>query len=69
MLVTIELYHFSYVLTFDNLLCSYDFSYDPWDNRGKYTTQSFVQKRGFQCHFIVKVMVQSIDIEILTYNM
>jgi hypothetical protein len=28
-----------------------------------------VQKRGCQCHFIVKVMVQNPNIEILTYNM
>ena len=29
----------------------------------------FAKKRGFQCHFIVKVMVQSPHIAILTYNM
>ena len=29
----------------------------------------FAKKRGFQCHFIVKVMVRSPHITILTYNM
>ena len=28
-----------------------------------------MQKRGCQCHFIVKVMVDNPDIAILTYNM
>jgi hypothetical protein len=34
----------------------------------KETRTSFVKKRGCQCHFIVKVMVQNPNVAILTYN-
>ena len=30
---------------------------------------SFVKKRGCQCHFIVKIMVQILEVAIITYNM
>ena len=64
-------YHLLYVLTFQALLCSYTCSYGPEDKRGKNTKKqriSFEKKKGVQCHFIVKVMVQDPDIAILTYN-
>ena len=71
MLVIITLYHLLYVLTFQTLLCCYTCSYGPEDKRGKHKKKqrtSFVKKKGCQCHFIVKVMVQDPDVAILTYN-
>jgi len=52
-------------------MCSYQCSYGPQDKREQSTKRRtpFVQKRGCQCHFIVKIMVQSPEIAILTYNM
>ena len=51
-------------------MCSYQRSYGPNDKRGEHLTRRKTsQKRGCQCHFIVKVMVQSPHIAILTYNM
>nr|ADE76062.1 unknown [Picea sitchensis] len=49
----------------------YACSYGREEKRGKHTKKqrtSFVKKRGCQCHFIVKVMVQNLDVAILTYN-
>ena len=65
--------HFLLICTkISNFWCSYHCSFGPEDKRGQQSTKrktSFVQKRGFQCHFIVKVMVDNPNIEILTYNM
>jgi len=62
----------SYVLTFQEFLCSDSYSYSHEDKRGQNEMKrrtSFVKKRGFQCHFIVKVMVQILEITIITCNM
>ena len=72
MLILIVLYHLSYVLTYQNLFCSYTCSYGPEDKREEWKTtprRSIVKKRGCQCHFIIKVMVQDPDVAIITYNM
>jgi hypothetical protein len=73
MLVIQVFSHLLYVLMFQTLLCSYTCSYGPEDKREKHTDPkkrrtSFVKKRGCQCHFIVKVMVQNPNVAILTYN-
>ena len=55
---------------FPKYLCSYQCSYGPNNTRGEnLAKQKTSHKKGYQCHFIVKVMVQSPHIEILTYNM
>ena len=59
-------------LTFEKHLCRYNCSFGPNDKRGKNPTKQrvnlFVKRRGFQCHFILKVMVSNPDVAILTYN-
>ena len=55
-----------------DFFCSYHCSFGPEDKRGNLSAKqrtSFVQKRGCQCHFIVKVMHEFPDRAILTFNM
>ena len=62
----------SYVLSFQTFLCSYSCSYRPDDRSGEDEVKqkySFVKKRGCQCYFIVKLMVQILEFAIITYNM
>jgi len=62
----------SYVLTFQIFLCSYACTYGLEDKRGQDEMKcryAFVKKRGCQCHFIIKFMVQILEISIITYNM
>lgn len=62
----------SHVLSFQTFLCNYACSYGPDDRRGQHEVKrkySFVKKRGCQCHFIVKIMVQIPEVVIITYNM
>ena len=59
-------------MTFPNFWRSYYCSFGPEDNRGEQSTKqkiSFGKKRGCECQFIVKVMVDNPNITILTYNM
>ena len=62
----------SYALSFQKKLCSYSCSHGPNDRRGQDEVKrkySFVKKRGCECHFIIKIMVQILEVEIISYNM
>ena len=55
-----------------NFWFNYHCSFGPEDKRGNLSAKrrtSFVQKRGCQCHFIMKVMHEIPDKAILTFNM
>ena len=51
---------------------SYCCAFGPKDNRGKLVNMNreriFIQKRGCQAHFLVRVMYGRPDVAIITYN-
>jgi len=54
-------------------MCSYRCSYGPKDKRNEpkppTRRQRYIQKRGCECHFIVKQMAGKPNVAIITYNM
>ena len=54
-------------------MCSYRCSYGPRDKRNEpkppKRKQGYIQKRGYECPFIVKQMASKHNVDIITYNM